>query len=632
MRQIKKRILSLLTAILMLSAIVPIEALAASGNGHYFVPLGTVTETGNQNDGTAAFETDAAVYINPAYIDVIDKDDIPVPDDVENPESFGRSGISTFAEDEESVVYVDTVEDAGAVLRAGMVAREETITVYYYGDIYSSDYFKDLCINRIIPAALAETGNANEGDYLRYNYGGTGYKASIAADGEGKYRYYTIVFTPTYFTTAEQETAVTKTVDALLEETLTFEESASDYEKTYLVYDYICSHVTYDNEHLDDSTYTLKYSTYAALLNGTAVCQGYASLFYRLLRELDMSVRIATGYGGAASEDTANYYENHAWNIAQIDSKWYYADSTWDAEFSDEVAAGTYSYQYFLKGTLDFDSLEAPYSTTGIHYLIMDEDFTNAYGIEETRYIDAGGAECSHEYVAAVTEPTCTESGYTTYTCSLCGDSYISDKTEALGHAVVTDAAVTATCEKTGLTEGTHCAVCGETLKAQEIVPAIGHSWDGGVVTKEATADEEGIRTYTCTVCGATKTETIAVKILSAPLVTLGVSQNNGKIRLTGTAADYENRDDYYTITGQGFVYMTKTALGTKSLNVNTAGRTKVSIRSIGSAGTYSYSMTPKSSSTIYVFRAFLTYQNSTGKTVYVYSNPVYTCYSGINL
>ena len=73
MRQIKKRILSLLTAILMLSAIVPIEALAASGNGHYFVPLGTVTETGNQNDGTAAFETDAAVYINPAYIDVIDK-------------------------------------------------------------------------------------------------------------------------------------------------------------------------------------------------------------------------------------------------------------------------------------------------------------------------------------------------------------------------------------------------------------------------------------------------------------------------------------------------------------------------------------------------------------------------------
>ena len=142
------------------------------------------------------------------------------------------------------------------------------------------------------------------------------------------------------------------------------------------------------------------------------------------------------------------------------------------------------------------------------------------------------------------------------------------------------------------------------------------------------------IKTYTCTSCGETKTGTIPkleeVKVLKVPGVTLSASQNNGKIRLTGAVADYENRDDYYTITGQGFVYMTKTALGTKSLNVNTAGRTKVSIKSMGSAGTYSYSMTPKSSSTTYVFRAYLTYTNSSGKTVYVYSAPIYTSYTGL--
>ena len=39
-----------------------------------------------------------------------------------------------------------------------------------------------------------------------------------------------------------------------------------------------------------------------------------------------------------------------------------------------------------------------------------------------------------HDYVAVVTDPTCTEGGYTTYTCSRCGDSYIADETAALGH------------------------------------------------------------------------------------------------------------------------------------------------------------------------------------------------------
>lgn len=585
----KKRMLSLVTVILLLVSLIPTEVLAAKGAGKYPTEIGTPTESENQDDGTIYYETDAAVYINPIYKDVIGEDDIDVPDEIESSGKSSNYGISAFAEDSESIEYCDTIEEAGAILRAGMVAREETITVYYYGDVYSSEYFKDLCTNQIIPEALAETENANEGDYLRYNYGGTGYRASIAADSDGNYKYYTIAFTPTYFTTAEQETAVNEKVDSLLETTFSFEDSTSDYKEIYEVYDYICSNVTYDNENLEDSSYTLKYSTYAALINGTAVCQGYASLYYRILRELNLDIRVATGYGGEASEDVSNYYENHAWNIVQIDGKWYFADSTWDAGFSDEVAAGTYSYQYLLKGTSDFDSLEAPYSTTGIHYLIMDEDFVDAYSIEEMRYIAENASECTHEYGAVVTIPTCTAGGYTTYICSLCGDTYISEETEALGH-----------------------------------------SWDNGTVTKEATTEEEGIKTYNCTVCGVTKTETIPVKSLSAPSVKLSVSQNNGKIRLTGNVKDYENIDDYYEITGHGFVYVTKALLGSKILTVNTIGRTKVNISGIGSTGSYSYSMTPKTASTIYATRAFVTYKNSAGKTIYVYSDTVYTSYSGI--
>lgn len=191
-----------------------------------------------------------------------------------------------------------------------------------------------------------------------------------------------------------------------------------------------------------------------------------------------------------------------------------------------------------------------------------------------------------------------------------------------------------ATCTEAGYSGDEVCTVCGETVKTGSTVSAKGHSWDSGAVTKEATTEEEGTKTYTCTVCGETKTETIPkleeIKTLKVPSITLSASQNNGKIKLTGTVADYESQDEYYTITGQGFVYMTKTALGAKSLNVNTSGRTKVNIKSISSKGTYSYSMTPKSSSTTYVIRAYLTYTDSKGKTVYVYSDSLYTSYNSL--
>ena len=111
-------------------------------------------------------------------------------------------------------------------------------------------------------------------------------------------------------------------------------------------------------------------------------------------------------------------------------------------------------------------------------------------------YVDALG----HKYNAVVTKPTCTEKGYTTYTCSVCGDSYVADYVDALGHTVVVDPAVAPDCTHTGLTEGSHCSVCNEVLKAQETVPATGHSYNK--VVTEPTCTEKGYTTYTCSVCG----------------------------------------------------------------------------------------------------------------------------------
>ena len=104
---------------------------------------------------------------------------------------------------------------------------------------------------------------------------------------------------------------------------------------------------------------------------------------------------------------------------------------------------------------------------------------------------------------------TCTAAGTKTYTCTRCKKTR-TETIAATGHKVVKDAAVAATCETTGKTEGSHCSVCGTVLKAQTTVAALGHSWDGGKITKAATCTAAGTKTYTCTRCKKTRTETIA--------------------------------------------------------------------------------------------------------------------------
>ena len=102
----------------------------------------------------------------------------------------------------------------------------------------------------------------------------------------------------------------------------------------------------------------------------------------------------------------------------------------------------------------------------------------------------------------------CTEKGIRTYTCQSCSITRTED-IPALGHKAVTDAAVAATCETDGKTEGSHCSVCGTILTAQKTVKATGHDWDEGKITKAATCEEKGVKTYTCRTCKKTRTEDI---------------------------------------------------------------------------------------------------------------------------
>ena len=77
-------------------------------------------------------------------------------------------------------------------------------------------------------------------------------------------------------------------------------------------------------------------------------------------------------------------------------------------------------------------------------------------------------------------EPTCTETGLTEGShCSVCGTVLVAQEViPATGHTVVTDEEKAPTCTETGLTEGSHCSVCNEVLVSQEVIPATGHTYD----------------------------------------------------------------------------------------------------------------------------------------------------------
>ncbi len=116
-----------------------------------------------------------------------------------------------------------------------------------------------------------------------------------------------------------------------------------------------------------------------------------------------------------------------------------------------------------------------------------------------------------HDYSYAETSvaPTCTEPGHYKGTCPTCGKDY-DDVVPALGHdwgEWVTSI------EPTVSTVGYRYHVCnrdGCGYREGEDIPKLHtHTWDAGVVTQKPTAAEPGVRTYTCTVCGQTRTEAI---------------------------------------------------------------------------------------------------------------------------
>lgn len=228
--------------------------------------------------------------------------------------------------------YTSSVAQAADALRDGMKAREGEIVVKVRTARTDAEAF----MQEIFAKAVEHTGEPTEGDYLLWQIPQYGMTCEYYA--KGGYNYMTITYTVSYYTTAAQEAQVDAAVKTVLDELNVYE--ADELTKITAIYDYICENVTYDNAGLAANNQKI-YSAYAALVDKTAVCQGYANLFYRLALELGVDARLIAGTSKS---------QPHAWNIVRMGGKYYNVDTTWDAP---RAAAGQ-EYAYFLRCETDF--------------------------------------------------------------------------------------------------------------------------------------------------------------------------------------------------------------------------------------------------------------------------------------
>ena len=210
---------------------------------------------------------------------------------------------------------VDSVEEYASTLREALLNREEEINIILTNGTITADQAKELYFQ-----IAGHNGNPKEGDYIEHNTSGK------YIGGEwvkiNNVNYYCVEYEFDFFTTAAQEREVDEAVSALWSELDL--DGCSDYEKIMRVCDYLTPIIEYDQDQK-----MISHSAYAAIVKHSAVCQGYALLFYRLMLELGIDCRYVRG-----EVSTDEGMESHAWNIVKVGDVYYNVDLTWDSGFA----------------------------------------------------------------------------------------------------------------------------------------------------------------------------------------------------------------------------------------------------------------------------------------------------------
>ena len=288
----KKKLLSLVLALLMLVGTLPVCAQA--------------------NEVDALQTSFGSRIINPVYEDLIPA--VTGEGESELPSS-APGGEEGSEELPTATKYYTSVANLTPAVREHMKNRENQFTVGYR---FLRSQWNDAGYNAVISdlmdtnSVLAHTGDPKEGDYLRFHYFG-GYTNSNMDSYDNNYVYASITFyNMRYSTTASQEATVDSYVNSLLSQ---LGSSGTNYQKIWRVYDWMCKNIRYDYNNLYNDSYLLKYRC-----------------------ALEMGVDCRAVY----SIDS----EDHIWNIVSMGSLYYNLDATWDE--------GRPSYIWFLQSNATF--------------------------------------------------------------------------------------------------------------------------------------------------------------------------------------------------------------------------------------------------------------------------------------
>ena len=310
MKKVTKSLTALLLALVMSLTLLPTQALAA--------------------ESAAKPRSYTVSYTNPLYADIADSGTF----------ISTRTAPTTYAASAEAADtgYLTTRAAVIAELRSQMIDRQSTIEFKVKlepGTIDLKDWWQE--------ALSHVTGDGSSGDFLRWQFKSYGAGATPEKFNESWTGGYEVTYTVMWYTTSQQETQLNSYIKNTILPQLALG-GKTTYQKVQAIYNWITKNVRYDYAHLNDSTYKLQYTAYAAAINKTAVCQGYANLFYRLANDAGIDCRIITGTADGGN----GVWGPHAWNIVKMDDgKYYCLDATWDE--------GRSSYSYFLKGTAAFN-------------------------------------------------------------------------------------------------------------------------------------------------------------------------------------------------------------------------------------------------------------------------------------
>ena len=269
------------------------------------------------------------------------------------------NALSVNAEPEGLIETENTIDTATEVFRANLLKREKEFSI----EFVSNEQMTEESLKGLFDKAVQHTGISTEGDYIRYQVAGYEMTPSISGYKDGLY-YYKVQYVFEYYSSVQEEKEVTDKLSQIYA-SLKLDEKG-DEEKIEAIYNYIIANVVYDHENAENTENRLKYTAYAALIDGKAVCQGYSVLLYRMLLDNGVDCRVVCGLGKQMDGTS----ERHAWNIVRLGEKYYNIDTTWDAEIG---------CVYYMVGSNSFSNHVAD-------DMFKASSFTKAYPISNTDY------------------------------------------------------------------------------------------------------------------------------------------------------------------------------------------------------------------------------------------------------